>query len=105
MIELTKKIIDKAFENAEHQADIVSALYRIAFPKWDSIGQIDGHPQVNTETDKYIFDLFIAYDKENHPDVVSGGLWLNKGFGSSDDIEEWIVDTSNCKLTYNEDQI
>ena len=103
MIPLTKETIDKIFDKAKEQYDYTLALYRIAFPDYDSIISIDGHPQVSRSTGEYIFDKAIAFDKIQHPNVVNGGLWLNKGFGSNDGSDkDWKIDVSTCKTKYNE---
>lgn len=103
MIPLSKETIDKIFDEAKEQYDYTLALYRIAFPDYDSITSIDGHPQVSRTTGEYIFDKAIAFDKIHHPNVINGGLWLNKGFSSSDSkMKDWIVDTSTCKIKYYE---
>ena len=103
MEKLLKEQIDEIFEQAKHQVDAALALYRIAFPDWDNIKSLDGHPQVSKYTGTYIFDKFIAFDKEHHPEVVNGGLWMNKGFGSNTPVDkDWRVITSNCKIEYHE---
>lgn len=102
MIKLSKETIDDIFDKHENQHDVTLALYFIAFPDYYDLEFIDGHPKVSTDTNKYIFDKFMAFDREHHPNVINGGLWLNKGFGSSSDIKDWIINVSTCKLIYNE---
>ena len=103
-MELSKETIDEIFESAKDQYDYAIALYKIAFTDFEIINEIDGHPKVSKNTATYIFDKAIAFDKIHHPDVINGGLWLNKGFGSSEDMKDWTVDISSCKLIYEYEQ-
>ena len=97
---MTKKEIDKLFKESKDQIEIALALYRKAFKDYDKIKQIAGYPKVNKETTEYLFNSFIEFDKINHPQVLPGGLWLNKGFGSSDkNLKFGEIDTSDCKIT------
>jgi hypothetical protein len=90
-MKLTKEMIDGIFGNAEDQAHALIELYKIPHPNWDKIKSISGFPRVSPDTCDYIFKKAIAFDKENHPDVTPGGLFLNKGFGNSDEIPNWTV--------------
>ena len=106
MIKLTKNIINEIFENANEQGDYAMALYKIAFPDWDNIKAISGHPKISEETNKYIFDQAIAFDKEKHPGVMPGGLWVNIGFSSLDEtISNWIIDLSICQVEYEGSEV
>ena len=100
MKKLTKKQIDEIFEQAKEQYDYALALYKVAFPDFDDIKALDGHPKVSVETGKYLFDKAISFDREHHPDVVNGGLWLNKGFSSNDDVPDWEIDISLVQIEY-----
>ena len=97
---LTKQKIDDIFQNAEIQSDYWFSLYRHVFPEWDNIESIDGHPRTSKNTSNYIFDKAIAFDKENHPKVISGGLWMNSGFGSKDDMKDWEVNFNECNIKW-----
>lgn len=97
--ELTKKMIDECFKEKSHQSECIISLYKIAFPDWDKIKEIDGFPCVSNETGKYICQKFMEFDKENHPTVMAGGIWLNNGF-SIDSMEDWKVDTSKVNSIY-----
>jgi len=99
-IKLTKKKIDEIFEKAKEQSDYAINLYKLALPDWDNIKHVDGYPRVNETTNKYIFDKAISFDKEKHPNVVNGGLWLDKGFGSVEGIKDWEVSLDECIIEY-----
>lgn len=97
---ITKEQIDKCFEGKDHQADVVVALYKLAFPNWNSIAKIDGWPKVNKAVNEYIFRKFIEFDEKHHPNVIKGGRWMNNGFSTLDsDHLDWQIDISECKLT------
>jgi len=97
---MKKNDIDLLFETSKHQIDIALALYRIAFKNFDDIKTIDGHPVVSRETNEYLFESFINFDKKNHPEAMPGGLWMNKGFGTSEKpLKFGEIDTSTCTVT------
>lgn len=97
MEKLSKEQIDKIFEESTDQVEAAIELYKIAFPNFEKLTSIDGHPQVSKVTNEYIFDKFIALDKQYHPTVINGGLWMNKGFGCSyPPDQDWIIDLSKC---------
>ena len=97
-IKFSKEIIDKIFEKAEGQADYFLSLYRLAFPEWDNIKHVDGYPRVSETTNKYIFGKAISFDKEKHPNVMNGGLWLDKGFGTNEEVKDWEITLEDCVI-------
>ena len=101
-IKLSTETIDKIFEKAEKQADYAISLYRLAFPEWDNIKHVDGYPRVSETTNKYIFGKAISFDKEKHPNVMNGGLWLNIGFGSNEEVKDWEITLEDCVVEYLE---
>jgi len=100
---LNEQEVNYLFHTAVDQSEPFFALYRAVFPDWDDIKSIDNWPKVNDATNKRLFDLFIKLDRRLHPDVLSGGLWMNRGFSSLDapaDLTDWEVDYTDCKITY-----
>lgn len=97
--ELTKQQIDTIFDEAEHQADYVIALYRCAFPNWDDIEKVNGYPSISKATNEYIFKKAIEFDKVNHPQVLNGGLWLNNGFKTVETMKDWFVRPCSYSFT------
>jgi hypothetical protein len=100
MVTLVTDRIDSFFEGNTHQADVLIDLYKFVFPRWDDIVSIDGWPKISYDTSLYICGKFMDFDKIHHPDVMNGGLWMNKGFGVGDYLDDWIVDIDNCKVEY-----
>ena len=97
---LNRKDIDRIFETSGDQAEACVALYRLAFPHWDEITRIDGFPSVGKEAGEYIWKRFMAFDRQHHPDVFNGGLWLNKGFSTLEGagLGPWELSTETCKV-------
>ena len=99
---IRKEAIDAIFETHDHQSDVGEALYRLAFPNLDEIKSIDGWPGVGKEAGLYIIQKFMAFDRKHHPDVLNGGLWMNKGFSTHDGaamgLGSWELSTDNCKV-------
>ena len=104
-IKLTKEDVDEAFGHARdyHQQKTLFNLYRLVFPDWDDIAKIKGHPKAGKGIALYIIEKFIDYDTACHPGVMPGGAWsLGSGWSSSDEVEPWEVDISNCEVIYND---
>ena len=105
MIELTKIQIDEIFNNElnqdkPNQLNILINLYKIAFPCYDNIKKLHNWPTVGKQTSNYLFEKFIQFDKKIHPEIFAGGLWLNNGFSSDNDIPDWLIDNSKCEIIY-----
>ena len=84
---LEKETIDEIFEKGNSQYEVFLALYHEVHPKFDKVKKLKGYPRVGKELHTYLFQKFIDFDKENHPGVLPGGLWLNKGFSLDESLE------------------
>ncbi len=62
--------------------------------------QLEGYPVVGRGLWQYIADLFIDFDQLHHPQIFNGGLWLNQGFSSSDEIGPWDISMDKCRIVY-----
>ena len=97
---LNKKQIDAIFEASTHQSEACVALYRLAFPEWDALKSIEGWPGIGKEAGLYIIRKFMEFDRKHHPDVLNGGLWMNKGFSTHEGADlglgPWELCTDNC---------
>lgn len=85
---LTEKKIDEIFNKATHQAEIINELYKVAYPEWDMIREINGFPQISGDLNLYISAKAIEFDKKHHPGVLAGGAWMNKGFSGREHIKD-----------------
>ena len=99
-VKLTKETIDEIFKKANEQADYVINLYKLAFPKWDDIKHVDGYPKVSKTTSEYLFEKAIIFDREKHPNVMNGGLWLDKGFALNEEVKDWEVSLNGCVIEH-----
>src|SRR5205085_9120644 len=95
---ITREQILKIFEEATTQASYLIELYRIAFPEWDHIEEINGYPKAHSETCLFICQKCIEWDRKHEPRVMMGGAWLNKGFSCDDSVPPWFV--RPCEVTY-----
>jgi hypothetical protein len=103
MTELNQKTIDKIFEKAKEQSDYTLGLYLAVIPDFYDLKVIEGWPEVSRDTNLYISDKAIEFDKIHHPHVVAGGLWMNKGFSSIHGHDKnWTVYFNHCKFVYDE---
>lgn len=97
-MEISKNQIDEIFADAEDQAEAFFGLYRLIYPNWDEIKQVIGYPKTSLELDCYIFDKFIELDREKHPGVLPGGLWMNRGFSTDDKLKGNVVIPAKVKI-------
>ncbi len=93
--------LQEIFEQVDHQSSALVRIYRLVFPDWDRIERIEGYPEVGREMWKYICQLFIELDRQHHPNVFLGGLWLNAGFSSSDKLDGWEISFNSCHVIYS----
>ncbi len=91
--------IQNLFASKTNQWEVLAALYKMVFPYWDQITELNGYPEINSNTWDDIADFFIAFDRIHHPDVIPGGSWVNKGFAIDDSLLNGEVSTQNCIVT------
>ena len=92
--------LQEIFEQADHQEAFLIGLYKMLFPDWDRIERLEGYPVVGRGMWQYIANLFVDFDQRRHPQLFNGGLWLNTGFSSSEDLEPWAINLSQCNVIY-----
>ena len=93
--------LQEIFEESDHQDSVIVKLYKMLFPDWEKIQRIEGFPTVGKSLDEYIFNLFVAFDQEHHPDVFNGGAWINQGFSTNENLGPWEISLENCKVIYS----
>lgn len=82
------------------QTDFLLRLYRYAFGDlWDRITKVHGYPKVSKATWSYLCDAAISIDKDRHPGVMPGGLWLNNGFTVDESLPDWVVSLNGVKVS------
>ena len=87
---ITKEQVDQVFADAEHQFDYWLALYKLAYgDHWKRVKFVEKWPLVSNEMNDYIHNLAHDFDVRVHPNVLPGGIWMNKGFESSGDVTLW----------------
>jgi hypothetical protein len=98
--EKIKKQIDQVFEDARDQAEALIGIYKLFMPDYGEIEHISGFPRHGKKLSEYLWDKFIAFDQEHHPDVMAGGAWMNSGFSTDATMMPWDFDASNCEISY-----
>ena len=91
--------IKEIFAKYDHQSDVLIAIYRMILPEWDSIRQIEGHPEAGKDLWEFICCQFIEFDHKYHPKVFKGGIWLNTGFSVNSQLAPWEINLGNCRIT------
>ncbi len=92
--------LQKIFEQAKHQNSALIGIYKMLIPDWERIDSLEGFPEVGQEMWRYICNLFIDFDQRHHPDVFNGGIWINQGFSSSDELGPWEISLDQCNVIY-----
>lgn len=106
---LTKEIIDAFFDKEDkaekpHQSNVIMSLYKYVIPiKWDKIERLNGYPICNETMTNYLFKKFMTFDRKHHPDVVSGGAWMNNGFGTDKTLQDDIVIVDEAIIIYKQE--
>jgi len=100
---LTSVQIDQAFEGKKNQHDVLLEIYKLVYRDWNSIERICGYPTVGKALSDYIWERFRSFDEYYHPDVIKGGLWLNKGFSTNEKLNAWKVDLSTAEVYYKKE--
>lgn len=100
-MELTKKMIDKIFEEATNQIEYIDELYKIAIPDWYQVVKVNNFPTVSRKTSLYIFEKARDFDLEHHPDILAMSAWMNSGFSTDDDLPDWEVVIGYGDIEYN----
>ncbi len=93
--------IQKIFDESEHQDCVIAKLYKMVFPDWEQIQQLEGYPEIGQELWCYICNLFIEFDRLHHQKVLKGGAWINYGFSVNKSLEPWEINLRNCKVNYS----
>ncbi len=92
--------LQEVFEKADHQNSALIGIYKLIVPDWDRIDRLEGFPEVGQDMWRYICNLFIDFDQRYHPDVFNGGIWINNGFSSSDELGPWEISLDRCNVIY-----
>ncbi len=92
--------LQEVFEKAEHQNSALIGIYKLIMPEWDRIERLEGFPEMGQEMWRYICNLFIDFDQRHHPEVFNGGIWVNQGFSSSDELGPWEISLDRCNVIY-----
>lgn len=98
MKDLPKERIDEIFDGAESQSDYVLGLYKEVIDDWDSVVQLGHWPEVSENTSLYLFEKAQNWDDEHNVDALSGGLWMNNGFSTNEDLPDWKASLDNVEI-------
>ena len=99
---ITKKQIDELFETYDHQADVIYNLYKLVIPDLDKVRKVHGFPRAGLKLCHYCARQFMEFDEKHHPDVMPGGIWLNNGFSSDKELDDWEVTAEGLPIEYKE---
>jgi hypothetical protein len=105
--EMEKEALQRAlttiFAASANQSEALLRIYALFIPDWDQVEAVKGWPTLGQDLNDFIARLFIAYDTNHHPEVLPGGVWLNRGFSSSSKLAPWAVDLASCEVVRKEE--
>lgn len=99
------KEIERKVDGYKNQVDFVLDFYRGIFPRWDEIEVINSWPSIGKKDWGRLCKVCQKVDTRCHPDVLPGGVWMNKGPSARDNIPEGYCDVSSCEVTYKEKEV
>lgn len=95
--------LDNLFHSKTHQQEVLIEIYKMYIPNWDKIKQIHGWPKVGKKLSQYFWHQFMVFDNKHHPNVMAGGLWMNKGFSEDDSLGDYEVSIEGLNIEYEEE--
>ena len=99
-MEKLKQNIDRIFQESPSQSDALLAIYELFVPEFPNAKKLKGYPSIGDEGWKYICKKFMQLDQKYHPEVMAGGLWMNKGFSVDRNLKGFQISMENCALEY-----
>lgn len=108
---LNEERVKEIFDNAMDSSEAAIGLYGEVIPDITSskVEGIDGWPSVNKKTAEELMGRFIKLDIEvkrrDGRSFISGGLWMNNGFGSlnGENLKDWEVSVDGMKVYFKEE--
>jgi hypothetical protein len=103
-LESLKARIKMVFENHHNQTKVINQLYRMFIKDWDRVDYIEGHPHSGEDLWKFIWELFLEFDREHNPEGQPGGIWSSWGFIMNTTLGPWEVSLKHCNLNYHRER-
>ena len=95
-------VLESLSKSCEHQSEFLVGIYKEVVPNWDAVVRIDGYPKAGEALAALLCFSAIEFDKEHHPDVYAGGLWLNIGFSRDKSLKPWEISMEGVEVIYKE---
>lgn len=64
------------------------------------VEEVKDHPTCSMELWQYICHKFIMFDRRNSPNMMTGGLWMDKGFKIDRNLKGTAVNLDACEIIY-----
>lgn len=90
-MQIKKQDILNVFENAEDQIEALIGLNKLVYPDFDEIKRVNGFIKIGEKADLFISESFVEFDKQKHPEVMAGGMWMCFGFSVDGSIDDWEI--------------
>jgi hypothetical protein len=87
---LTREQVALVIKTTADTVEAIDTLYRLVVPNYDNLLTVK-NPQANRATNEAICQMIIDRDKELNVKHMKGGNWLNYGFCTVKDLEDWEV--------------
>lgn len=99
-LDALKDHLRSLFEKHDTQGAVLEDIYRLVLPEWDLIERVHGYPEAGDSLWQFICRLFMDFDSRHHPDVMTGGAWMNTGFSVNRELDPWEISFKNCNVDY-----
>ena len=96
-VKLPKGAITRLSQTSENDMDYLLALYRHCVKDFAMVNKIHGYPKVSRNTATFIID-------EAKDMSYFALLWMNNGFSSSDNMEDFVIDMSGVTIEYKSEE-
>ena len=100
-VRLDEKAVSDAIMGTPNSAQALEQVYKLVYPNWEQVLQVDGFPACNEWTWRNICEWFISRDKAYNATLSSGtspvfegGIWMNCGFSvaaSNVYLDNWEI--------------
>ena len=91
-------------QTSRDQAELVVGIYKLVFPDWDDILELNGYPKANECVCSGVLNICRSFDRKHHPGIMPGGAWgLCYGFSLDNTVPDGYVDISEVNIYYKRD--
>jgi len=100
-VTLAESVIDTIIQDAKSSVDVVIELHKVVIPGWDRVVDINQHVRVSEHTNERILHKMLNSPNLQEQRESIGGIWINYGFGTDEDVWDWAASYEPDKIIYH----